>query len=198
MSKINPDFKINEISTGLARNAANKALDATDDPNIKPIERYRRFYQANKLMDYINPNLLRYLESQLKDIPNVEIHGGHEAVVIKIPKSNENNINNNNYDNYIEIIISPNDYRIKNDEKDYIRNLPYDIIRKLPTIIKKVQSDLRSEKNIFNPPTQKKSDEINNIDSNDNNKKYDTISNDNDKKYDFFRRIFNGKKIKNL
>ena len=163
MSKLDNSFKpkvnenIDEISTGMAQNAAQKAFGKYSN-NYNVLSGAKRLNQYNKFGGYINPELKNYIKQLLGNNVTIFKNSPNE-VYIKIPLKNF----------YIGIYIKPDEVKLLRSgygKSEYLnadqlsKLLPNVNINKLIHIVKSVQADLRGEKSKFNPSTNENIDEI--------------------------------------
>jgi len=129
---------MNEISTGLAANASDRAnVNREISHSTDPILNRKLLHQGNNFDSYINPELVKYLQSQ----GVVESYrGGDRNIIIKVPAEQG--------DGTVNIFISKDNYHINNGN---VNQIDRSMLGRLPNIIKRVQADLSGDKSRFNP-----------------------------------------------
>jgi hypothetical protein len=160
MSKVDKTFKynVNEVSTGLAQRAFDNTMRDKWSGNDSDIMRHKAGYQADKFRQYINPELKKYVMGKFANVEGFEIytHNGVE-VVLKFPILNKPHIES------VKVVVAPENSKVIKtviDKKNHGR--PEDLeggsellspnhISILPTVIKRIQADMRGEKSQYNP-----------------------------------------------
>ena len=112
-------------------------MDAYD--NNDSIGKTKAINQQKKFAGYVNPELVTYLKSQ--GILGVE-GDGRNGVMIGVP-----NIDGTSS---IWIVVSADRYYFYDSNSD-VNSLKPEMISKLPTLIKRIQADLKGEKSRVNP-----------------------------------------------
>ena len=141
VSKKKVNEGLSEISTGLAQQAGRAAGSKIGDyrSNNDTIGAAKTGAQQNKFGKYINPELLSYLKSQ--GVISAEGYGDNGGMYMEVPGAT---------DSSVYIVVGPDGYHFYNSSQN-ASSLKPEMVTKLPTLIKRVQADLRGEKSRVNP-----------------------------------------------
>lgn len=170
MSKVDKSFKpkLNEISTGSAIKAHDITMRdkwSSDNPSIT---QRKASNQMQKFANYINPELKKYVMQKFDDIEGFEMYKGHEKeVILKFPivgqqgiESVEIHVLAESYEVFKNVQIKHGTRYVNDKIKGGEELLSEKYISILPTIVKRIQADLRGEKSMFNPEKSKQPEPI--------------------------------------
>ena len=137
LSTGNAGLSMNEISTGFADKAADNALNIARSKSTDPISQRKAYNQQDTFSDYINPELKNYITSQGFNV----VKNDAGKIYIDTPSKNDGGLPTS-------IAITPDGYTFARGSAG---DITPQALSKLPTIIKRIQADMKGEKSKFNP-----------------------------------------------
>jgi hypothetical protein len=130
---------LEEVSTGYAQQAGRVAGSKVSDlRGNDTIGAAKAGAQQTKFNAYVNPELLSYLKGQ--GILGAEGYGSN-GIYISVP---------GNDGGTVYIVVGPDNYHFYSQNQD-VSSIKPEMVTKLPTLIKRIQADLKGEKSKFNP-----------------------------------------------
>ena len=129
---------LGEVSTGYAQKASDAAYSQVNSDSYRndPLGNEKRARQTQKFMDYVNPELMKYLNSMGWGIRSL----GNNTVRFFIP-SNESNKS-------VVFDVQKDSYNIQAGSTS---DIPQQSLAKVGNVIKKIQADMKGEKSQYNP-----------------------------------------------
>jgi len=159
MSKVDKTFKydLNEVSTGLAQRAFNTTIRDKWSGSNSEITQRKAGHQMDKFSQYINPELKKYVMGKFADVEGFEMYSSNGAeVVLNFPILDNPNIER------VKVAVGPENSKVIKVVTDKNGGRPEELeggsellspnhVSILPTIIKRIQADIRGEKSLYNP-----------------------------------------------